>query len=104
MFIFKSIDEKFKDIGFIKIEEDKYGVVYERYDEEYKYMQRLDISHKINGKYLVQSYDATNTTSEFSPVIGLTEYEIKLVSIKIKTLHINNKIINKFVDKGNGVN
>ena len=104
MFIFKSIDKKFKDIGFIKIEEDKYGVVYERYDEEYKYMQRLDISHKINGKYLVQSYDATNTTSEFSPVVGLTEYEIKLVSMKIKILHINNKIINKFVDKGNGMN
>ena len=61
-------------------------------------MQRLDISYKINGKYLVQNYDATNTTSEFSPMVGLTEYEIKLVSIKIKMLHINNKIINKFVD------
>ena len=35
MFIFKSIDEKFKDIGFIKVREDKHGVVYERYDEEY---------------------------------------------------------------------
>ena len=79
MFIFKNIDEKFKDIRFIKVSEDKYGVVYERYDEEYEYIQRLDISHKINGKYLVQSYDATNTTSEFSPVVGLTEYEIKLV-------------------------
>ena len=43
MFIFKSIDEKFKDIGFIKIEENKYGVIYEGYDEEYKYIQRLDI-------------------------------------------------------------
>ena len=99
MFIFKSIDEKFKDIGFIKIEEDKYGVVYERYDEEYKYMQRLDISYKINGKYLVQSYDNTDPTSEFSPMVGLTEYEIKLVSIKIKMLHINNKIINKLLTK-----
>ena len=98
MFTFKSIDKKFKDIGFTKIKEDKYGVIYERYDEEYEYIQKLDISHKINGKYLVQSYDATNTTSEFSPVVGLTEYEIKLVSMKIKILHINNKIINKFVD------
>ena len=84
MFTFKSIDKKFKDIGFTKIKEDKYGVIYERYDEEYEYIQKLDISHKINGKYLVQSYDATNTTSEFSPVVGLTEYEIKLVSMKIK--------------------
>ena len=103
MFIFKSIDEKFKDIGFIKVREDKHGVVYERYEDEYGYVQRLDILHKINGKYLVQSYDATNTTSEFSPVVGLTEYEIKLVLIKIKILHINNKIINKFIDKGNGM-
>ena len=83
---------------FVKVREDKYGVVYERYVDEYGYVQRLDILHKANGKHLIQSYDATNTTSEFSPVVGLTEYEIKLVSMKIKILHINNKIINKFVD------
>ena len=91
MFIFKSIDEKFKDIGFIKVREDKYGVVYERYEDEYGYVQRLDILHKINGKYLVQSYDATNTTSELSPVVGLTGYELKLALIKMKKIKLYSK-------------
>ena len=47
MKIFKSIDEKFKDIGFKKVKDDKYAVTYERYNEEYKYMQVLDIPRLI---------------------------------------------------------
>ena len=91
MFIFKSIDEKFKDIGFIKVREDKYGVVYERYEDEYGYVQRLEILHKANGKHLIQSYDVTNTTSEFSPVVGLTGYELKLRLIKMKKIKLYSK-------------
>ena len=91
MFIFKSIDEKFKDIGFIKVREDKHGVVYERYEDEYGYVQRLDILHKANRKHLIQSYDATNTTSEFSPVVGLTGYELKLALIKMKKIKLYSK-------------
>lgn len=37
MFLFKSIDEKIEEMGFKKINEDKYGVEYERYSEKYKY-------------------------------------------------------------------
>ena len=91
MFIFKSIDEKFKDIGFIKVREDKHGVVYERYEDEYGYVQRLDILHKANGKHLIQSYDATNTTSEFSPMVRLTEYKLKIKIIKIKKIKLYSK-------------
>ena len=91
MKLFKSIDEKFKDIGFKKIKEDKYGVVYERYDEEYEYNQRLDIMHKANGHHLIHSYDETNTKSEFSPSVGLTGYEIKLALKKMKKLKLYSK-------------
>lgn len=91
MKLFKSIDKKFEDIGFKKVREDRYGVIYERYDEKYKYTQRLDILHKKSGNFLIQSYDATNTTSECSPVVGLSRYEIKLVLNKIKRIKPHNK-------------
>ena len=35
MRIFKSVDEKLKEIGFNKTREDKYGATYERYIAKY---------------------------------------------------------------------
>ena len=43
MILFKNIDKKFEEIGFIKIREDKYGVEYERYNKEFDYIQKLNI-------------------------------------------------------------
>lgn len=57
MKLFKSIDEKFNDIGFKKVKDDKYAVTYERYNGEFKYMQVLDIRHKKDGRHIIQSYD-----------------------------------------------
>ena len=57
MFLFKSIDEKIEEMGFKKINEDKYGVEYERYSEKYKYTQRVSILHKASGRHILQSYD-----------------------------------------------
>lgn len=91
MSIFKNTDKKFEKIGFIKIKEDEYGVSYERLNEEFHYIQRIDILHKTNGKHIVQSYDASNTTSRYSPVVGLTGYEVKLVLKKMKEIKLYNK-------------
>ena len=49
MRIFKSVDEKLKEIGFNKICEDKYGAQYERYNTKYNYWQRVDIWHKLQA-------------------------------------------------------
>lgn len=89
--MFKSIDKKFEEIGFVKIKEDEHGVSYERKDKEFNYIQRIDIIHKINDKHIVQSYDATNTTSGYSPVVGLTGYEVKLVLKKMKEIKLYSK-------------
>lgn len=91
MNLFKSVDKKFEEIGFVKIREDKYGVEYERYDRKFNYLQKLDILCKSNGERIVQSYDFTNTTSSYSPVVGLTAYEIKLALKKIKKLKTKNR-------------
>ena len=37
MKLFKTIDDKFAEIGFTKIKEDKHGVSYTRYDNLYKF-------------------------------------------------------------------
>ena len=41
--MFKSTDKKLEEIGFKKVKEDKWAVVYERYNDIYKYMQVLTI-------------------------------------------------------------
>lgn len=56
--LFKTIDDKFSEIGFKKTQDDEYGVMYERKNEEYNYTHILYIGHKANGRHIVQSYDA----------------------------------------------
>ena len=50
MKIFKNVDEKFENIGFKKVKDDKCSVTYERYNGKYKYIQVLDILHKKKWK------------------------------------------------------
>ena len=48
MKLFKSIDDKFKEIGFIKIDEDEYGVLYRREEVKYNYAHCIEIIHKLS--------------------------------------------------------
>ena len=52
MKLFKSIDEKFEEIGFAKVEQNNYGVIYERENTKHNYKQTLHLLHKENGKHL----------------------------------------------------
>lgn len=86
MRIFKSIDEKFKDIGFKKVADDEYIVEYMRKDKKFKYTQTLCICHKENGRHIVQSYDAELMDEKHIGCtnVGLTSYEMKLCIKKMK--------------------
>ena len=88
MKFFKTIDEKFAEIGFIKSEEDMYGVIYERNVEEYKFTQRLALLHKASGRHLIQSYDIRLTDEKKigNTCVGLTMYEAKLCIKKMKQM------------------
>lgn len=46
MKLFKSIDDRLKEIGFTKVSENEYGASYERDDKKYKYTQCVDLSYK----------------------------------------------------------
>jgi hypothetical protein len=89
--MFKNIDKKFEEIGFIKVSEDKYGARYERKDEEHNYIQVLTILRKANGKHIVQSYDKNLMDSKKigNTCVGLTYYEMKLVTKKMKQLGLH---------------
>ena len=77
MKLFKSVDEKFAEIGFVKVEENKYGVTYKRKVDEYDYTQTLALLHKSSGRHLIQSYDADLMDEKKigNTCVGLTMYE-----------------------------
>ena len=88
MGIFKTVDEKFEEIGFTKIKEDKYGATYERLNKKYNYTQVIALLHKRSGFHIVQSYDKDlfDTKIIGNTCVGLTMYETKLCIKKMKEM------------------
>lgn len=86
--MFKNIDKKFEEIGFIKVKEDKHGATYERKDIKYNSTQVLDILHKASGRHIVQSYDKDLVDDKRigNTCVGLSYYEMKLVLKKMKKM------------------
>ncbi len=87
----KLIDKKFEKLGYIKTNDSKYCVTYERYDEKYNYIREIDISHKENVDNQVTCYDKTtrvyNEKGEkllFSPVSSMNITELKLAYKRLK--------------------
>ena len=93
MKLFKTVDDKLEDIGFIKIEEDKYGVRYERKNSKYNFTQSVDILHKASGKHILQSYDGELMDEKKigNTCVGLTGYEMKLFLKKMKQIGLYSK-------------
>lgn len=93
MTLFKSIDDKFLDIGFKKKVENENCVVYERNDAKYGYTQCLDILYKSNGRHIVQSYDCElfDDSNIENTCVGLTYYEMKLALKKMRQKHWRSK-------------
>ena len=93
MKLFKSVDEKLKEIGFVKIKEDKYGVRYERKNSKYNFTQSVDILHKASGRHILQSYDKDLIDEKRigNTCVGLTGYEMKLFLKKMKQIGLYSK-------------
>ena len=91
--LFKNVDEKLAEIGFIKIRENEYGVVYTRKNEEYKYTHTVSILHKSSGRHILQSYDADlfDTKNIGNTCVGLTGYEMKLFLKKMRKIGLYSK-------------
>ena len=85
MKLFKSVDEKLSEIGFEKIYESDSGADYEKYVEGFNFVHKVSITHKSNGKHVLQSYDLESNG------IGLTVYETKLFLKKMKQMGLYSK-------------
>ena len=88
MRLFKNVDEKLAEIGFVKEKEDKYGCVYIRKDKEYDYTQKVVIEHKKSGRHILQSYDPSlgDDKNIGNTCVGLTGYEMSLFIKKMKKI------------------
>ena len=84
--LFKSADELFAEIGFTKVYESNLYVQYERFNEEYKYTQSLDLGHKHNGYHLIMSSVKEVNKEGYNNMVGLTMYETKLCLKKMREL------------------
>jgi hypothetical protein len=86
MKIFKTTDEKFEEIGFIKVKENEFGACYEKIISEYGYVHVIDIMHKHSGNHIINSYEKGVNKSGLNNAVGLNQYETKLALKKMKEL------------------
>lgn len=87
----KIADRKLEEIGFEKVEESDGLVTYERENEEFNFIQRLEICEKESGYHLVWSYVKETNSEGFNNVVGLTAYEMKLALRKMKEIGLKIK-------------
>lgn len=88
MKLFKTVDEKLFDLGFIKTEENGHGVEYTRKDKAYNFTQEVHIKKKKSGRHILQSYDPELMDEKRigNTCVGLTGYEMKLFLKKMKQI------------------
>jgi hypothetical protein len=53
--ILKNVDEKIKDLGFVKTYEEKTVLQYERENNQFNYIHGVDLLKKTKNKPIIQS-------------------------------------------------
>lgn len=92
MKLFKSVDDKLKDLGFEKMNENEYGVTYEKeISVGGKYRHVISIVQKSNGNHLIQSYEKEINSDKLNNAVGLTYKETKLAMKKYRQLKRKHK-------------
>lgn len=86
MKLFKTVDERFAEIGYVKVDENEYLVEYHKFHEGFRYTQVLCIIYKESGNHIVQSYDnkLTDVKKIGNTCVGMTMKEMKLCLKKMK--------------------
>lgn len=86
MGLFKTTDKQFEELGFVKMEENKYGARYERWNNKFKYTHVIELMHKASGRHIIQSYDFESTTEHGGINVGLSMKEAKLCFKKMREM------------------
>jgi hypothetical protein len=79
-------DKKLAKLGFVKNEESRYAVVYEREHKGAAYVQTVCILQKKHGPAIMQSYDKNllDMKGVGNTCVGLTEEETRLFAKKMR--------------------
>lgn len=80
----KWIDKQFYKIGWNKVEETDYYVLYEKYEPKHNYTRKIDISHKKSGNHTISSYFDKETGNLYAYCIGLNFKESLLSTLRLK--------------------
>lgn len=83
------IDDKFKSLGFYKTNDNKYGITYEKDKDSYVHV--ISIRRRKNG-FIIHSYQKDVNLEQFNNVVGLSDYEFKLIYRKINEIKIKRLI------------
>lgn len=84
--LFKTVDDKLREIGFCIVDEGKNRICYERKNDVFDYTQVLYIGRNAKGRHFVQSFDKdlVDDKGVGNTCVGLTYYEMKLVMKKMR--------------------
>lgn len=84
---FKKIENKIKDLGFDLVYQSDKVIQYERYNNQFKYTQGVELIRKTGRIPIIQSYQKdSGLTNGFDYMVGLNVLEIKLFLKLIKKL------------------
>lgn len=93
MKLFKTLDDKFRELGYHKIKDDTFAVAYERcvtgrlYGDNVEYHQTISIRSRGSGEgFIIESYKSSSKES-----VPLYAYEIKLLMKKARQKHFKYK-------------
>lgn len=84
-FIGNIADKRLESLGFKKIMDDEHIVCYERWNEQFKYLQKLDIIDKEDKPAIIMSYDPElcDQKNIGSTCVGLSRNEAIAAAMKI---------------------
>lgn len=86
MKLFKTVDDKIKELGFYTTKYDKHGLEYKRYNG--KYTQVVAILHKTSGEHILQSYDPDlfDQKTIGNTCVGLSYKELRVFTKKFRKI------------------
>ena len=61
MVLFKTLESKIRDDGFLKVKDDDYGITYEKYNKEHDFIHMVELLYKDNKQNIsIRSYNLLN--------------------------------------------
>lgn len=82
--IFKSVDDKLRELNFYLVMQNDLGAEYRRIDPELTMVHRVDLQYMDDGTVALYSYELN--VSEDKKTVGLDKTELKLFVKKMKEM------------------